>query len=196
MDDKSDPLNLAATPKPKKGLFGLFGGSSRDKPTVKAGSTMSNGILGGLSSLTATWTSEEAFCALLYATALVDGQVHDKEWEEIRIVGHRVKLFEKKSDTEIEAILQKVKSKFTWDGKGEFPWSQVDSACTALSRKKLGETVFANACDIVFADRTIEQAEVDLLNRISDKLGLNSAVANQIIEVIKIKNGHNTDGTN
>jgi uncharacterized tellurite resistance protein B-like protein len=187
----SDPLNVKPTPKPKKGLFGLFGGGSDDKPKAKA--DMSNGILGGLSGLTASWTPEEAFCAILYATAMVDGEVHNKEWEEIRVVGHRVKIFEKKSDAEVDAVLDKVKGKVTWDRKSEFPWSHVDSACTALARKNLGATAFANACDVVFADRTIEQAEVDLLNRISAKLDLSSSVANQIIEVIKIKNGHNAD---
>ena len=183
----TDPVNLSATPKPKKGgLFGLFGGST-DKTAAKASASMSNGILGGLS---ASWSPEEAFCAILYATALVDGEVHAKEWEEVRVVGHRVKIFEKKSDAEVDAIMEKVKGKFTWDRKGEFPWSQVDGACNALAKKNLGQTVFANACDIVFADRTIEQAEVDLLNRISGKLGLEASVANQIIEVMKIKNGH------
>ena len=184
----TDPVNLSATPKPKKGgLFGLFGGGSNDKTAAKANAPMSNGILGGLS---ASWSPEEAFCAILYATALVDGEVHAKEWEEVRVVGHRVKIFEKKSDAEVDAIMEKVKGKFTWDRKGEFPWSQVDGACNALAKKNLGQTVFANACDIVFADRTIEQAEVDLLNRISGKLGLEASVANQIIEVMKIKNGH------
>jgi tellurite resistance protein len=184
----TDPLNMKATPKPKKGLFGLFGGSTEDKPKAKGDAPMS--ILSGL---TASWTPEEAFCAILYATAMVDGEVHNKEWEEIRVVGHRVKIFEKKSDAEVDAILEKVKGKFTWDRKSEFPWSQVDSACTALARKNLGATAFANACDVVFADRTIEQAEVDLLNRISAKLDLNSQTANSIIDVIKIKNGHNAD---
>ena len=183
----SDPLDIAATPKPKKGFFGLFGGAG-DKSAAKAKSPMSNGILGGLS---ASWSVEEAFTAILYATALVDGEVHPKEIEEIRALGHRVKVFEKKSDADVDAILDKVKGKFTWDRKGDFPWSQVDGACTALAKKNLGQTVFANACDIVFADRTIEQTEVDLLNRISGKLDLPGAMANTIIEVIKIKNGHN-----
>ena len=101
-----------------------------------------------------------------------------------------MKIFEKKSDAEVDAILEKVKGKFTWDRKGDFPWSQVDGACNALAKKNLGQTAFANSCDIVFADRTIEQAEVDLLNRISTKLGLDTGIANSIIEVMKIKNGH------
>jgi tellurite resistance protein len=189
-----DPLKLSATPKPRKkgGFLGLFGGSPKDeKPSKGKGAPMSNGILGGLTGLSATWTTEEAFCAIIYATALVDGDVHAKEWEEIRAIGHRVKIFEKKSDADVDAILDKVKTKITWDRKGEFPWSQVEGACAALAKKNQGLTVFANACDIVFADRTIEQTEVDLLNRISGKLALDSALANQIIEVIKIKNGHN-----
>ncbi len=184
----SDQIRLSATPKPKKkGLFGLFGGSPKDtSPKTKASTSMS--ILSGLS---ASWSTEEAFIAILYATALVDCEVHAKEWEEIKALGHRVKIFEKKTDPEVDATLDKVKAKFTWDRKGEFPWSQVEGACGALAKKNLGLTVFANACDIVFADRTIEQAEVDLLNRISGKLGLETGVANNIIEVIKIKNGHN-----
>lgn len=190
----TDPLKLAATAKPRKkgGFLGLFGGASSKSDKSKAkGSAMSNGILGGLSGLSASWSTEEAFCAILYATALVDGDVHAKEWEEIRAVGHRVKVFEKKQDAEVDAILERVKEKFKWDRKGEFPWSQVDGACAALAKKNLGLTVFANACDIVFADRTIEQTEVDLLNRLAGKLALDPALANQIIEVMKIKNGHN-----
>jgi len=182
----SDPLDLNATPKPPKkgGLFGLFA-PPQDPSNAKASTSMS--ILSGLS---ASWSTEEAFIAILYATAMVDGEVHAKEWEEIKALGHRVKIFEKKTDAEVDAILEKVKGKFTWDRKGEFPWSQVEGACGALARKNQGAAVFANACDIVFADRTIEQAEVDLLNRISAKLELAPASANQIIEVIKIKNGH------
>lgn len=184
----NDQVRLSATPKPrKKGFLGLFGGSS-PKPVPKAKASQSMSILSGLS---ASWSTEEAFIAILYATALVDGEVHSKEWEEIRALGHRVKIFEKKTDVEVDATLEKVKGKFTWDRKGEFPWSQVDGACQALTRKNLGSTVFANACDIVFADRTIEQAEVDLLNRISSKLALDTTLANSIIDVIKIKNGHN-----
>ena len=186
----NDQLRLSATPKPKKkGFLGLFGGSPNEKPAAKASTSMS--ILSGLS---ASWSIEEAFIAILYATALVDGEVHAKEWEEMKALGHRVKIFEKKDDAEVDGILEKVKGKFTWDRKGEFPWSQVEGACTALARKQLGSTVFANACDIVFADRTIEQAEVDLLNRISGKLGLDTGLANNIITVIKIKNGHNSEG--
>lgn len=193
----SNPLDLTATTKPKKrGLFGLFGGSAKSGSTDASkakDNSMSNGILGGLTGLAASWTTEEAFCAVLYATALVDGDVHAKEWEEIRALGHRVKVFEKKTDAEVDAVLEKVKGKIVWDRKGEFPWSQVDSACQAIGKKNLGATIFANACDIVFADRTIEQTEVDLLNRIASKLALDSDRANQIIEVIKIKNGHNVD---
>lgn len=186
----TDPLQISATTKPakKKGFFGLFGGGDpKPQPQSKANNSMS--LLG----LSASWSTEEAFCALLYATALVDGDVHAKEWEEIIALCHRVKVFEKKSDADVAAILDKVKSKLTWDRKSEFPWNNVESACAALAKKNLGLTVFANACDIVFADRSIEQPEVDMLNRMASKLGLEDGMANKIIEVIRIKNGHNAD---
>jgi uncharacterized tellurite resistance protein B-like protein len=187
------PLNIGATPKPKKGSWArLFGGGGKSATSNTARSGfMSNGILGGLGGLSATWSVEEAFIAVLYATAYVDGEVHPKELEEIKALGHRLKLFEKKTESEVDTIIDKVKTKLVWDRKSEFPFSQVDGACQAISRKDLGQTTFANAADIVFADRVIEQAEVDLLNRLASKLNIDSGIANRIVEVMQIKNGHN-----
>ena len=190
-----DPLSIRSTPKPKpkRGLLGFGGSENGAQPpqqSAKGNATMSNGLLSGLTGLSASWSPEEAFVAILYATALVDGEVHAKELEQIRTVSHVVKLFEKRSDADMDAVIEKVRSKITWDRKGDFPWSLVDSACQALVRKSLGATVFTNACDIIFADRTIEQAEVDLLNRLAQKLELQGELANKIIEVIKLKNGH------
>lgn len=188
---QNDHLNIAATPKAKRGWFERWFQRSANAPRVESARTsMSNGILSGLTSLTATWTVEEAFIAILYATAYVDGEVHPKELEEIKALGHRLKLFEKKSESEVDSIVDKVRTKMVWDRKSEFPYGQVDGACTAIQRKDLGRTAFANAADIVFADRVIEQAEVDLLNRLAAKLGIESHLANSIIEVIQIKNGH------
>jgi hypothetical protein len=99
-------------------------------------------------------------------------------------------VFDGKSPEQVDQILAEVKEKLAWDGKGEFPWSQIDGACQALERQKLADVVFANACDIVFADRTIDQAEVDYLNRIGTKLGIAPEVGAQIVKVMQIKNGH------
>lgn len=143
-------------------------------------------------SLSATWTAEEAFVALLYAAALVDGEVHPDEMEEIVALGHRLCVFDKQSD-DPQRCLEKAHARIRWDFREPFPWAAFDSACAALAKKQLGETVFANACDIIFADRLVDPAEVDLVNRMAEKLNLDPARANMIVEAIKVKNGHVED---
>jgi uncharacterized tellurite resistance protein B-like protein len=139
--------------------------------------------------LVAAWTVEQAFVALLYAAALVDGEVHPDELEEITALGHRLQVFEKHS-SDADMCLDTARARLDWNRAAPFPWTAFDAACAVLAHKQLGETVFANACDIIFADRVVTHAEVDLVNRMAERLQLNPGRVDMIIEAIKIKNGH------
>lgn len=141
--------------------------------------------------LSAGWTKEEAFLCVLLAAALADNTAHELELEEIDALFHRLNIFEKQDRSKVTELRKKVQDKLRPDVAKPMKSDTWKSAAKTIVKNKLGAAAFANAADIVFADRVVESEEVEFLRELISELQVETD-ANDIIRVIKIKN-HHTD---
>lgn len=139
--------------------------------------------------LNAGWSKEEAFLCVLLAAALADNTAHDLEIEEIDALFHRLNIFEKQPKDKITEMRVKVQEKLRPDATRPMKPETWKSAAKTVTKNNLGAAAFANAADIVFADRVVESEEVEFLRDLIAELGVDSQ-ANDIIRVIKLKNHH------
>lgn len=186
--------------KPKKpGFFAsLFGGGKRDASgtNTRSPGNQSSGKQQARKSvmdfgLSAGWSKEESFLCVLLAAALADNTAHDLEIEEIEALFHRLNIFEKQPKDKITEMRLKVQEKLRPDSTKPMKAETWKSAAKTVVKNQLAAAAFANAADIVFADRVVESEEVEFLRDLIAELGVDSQ-ANDIIRVIKIKN-HHTD---
>lgn len=201
MDDELSRVRVQPPPK-KPGFFAsLFGGGkaqaksgkqpapakgrSADKSSGKQQARKSVMDFG----LNAGWSKEEAFLCVLLAAALADNAAHDLELEEIDALFHRLNIFEKQPKDKIVELRQKVQAKLQPEAGKPMKAETWKSAAKTLTKNSLGAAAFANAADIVFADRVVESEEVEFLRDLIGELGVESQ-ANDIIRVIKLKNHH------
>jgi hypothetical protein len=186
--------------KVKPGFFArLFSGGKDTKAASKAGSRAaspkaSQGKQQTRKSimdfgLSAGWSKEEAFLCVLLAAALADNTAHELELEEIDALFHRLNIFEKQPKDKITEMRVKVQEKLRPDGTKPMKPETWKSAAKTITKNSLGVAAFANAADIVFADRVVESEEVEFLRELITELGVDSQ-ANDIIRVIKLKNHH------
>lgn len=68
------------------------------------------------------------------------------------------------------------------------------SACCELIKREDKETVFALALEVLVADGTLEKEEKNLIEILSNRLKIDTAMASKIIEVIFLKNKGNIKG--
>lgn len=141
--------------------------------------------------LSAGWTKEESFLCVLLAAALADNTAHELELEEIDALFHRLNIFEKQDRSKVTELRMKVQDKLRPDASKPMKSDTWKSAAKTVVKNKLGAAAFANAADIVFADRVVESEEVEFLRELIGELQV-EADANDIIRIIKLKN-HHTD---
>lgn len=188
--------------KKKAGFWArLFGGgkseeSERKQPAAKGGKSAKSDKQQARKpvmdfGLSAGWTKEEAFLCVLLAAALADNNAHELELEEIDALFHRLNIFEKQDRSKVTELRKKVQDKLRPDATKPMKADTWKSAAKTIVKNKLGSAAFANAADIVFADRVVESEEVEFLRELIAELQVETD-ANDIIRVIKIKN-HHTD---
>ncbi len=194
MDDELSRVRVQPPPK-KPGFFAsLFGGGKAKQGGQPAKATKSSGKQQARKpvmdfGLNAGWSKEEAFLCVLLAEALADNAAHDLELEEIDALFHRLNIFEKQPKDKIAELRQKVQAKLQPEAGRPMKSDTWKSAAKTLTKNQLGAAAFANAADIVFADRVVESEEVEFLRELIAELGV-EAQANDIIRVIKLKNHH------
>lgn len=71
--------------------------------------------------------------------------------------------------------------------KREGPEALMNRAADALP-PDLKDTAFANACDLVLADGSVEDEEKAFLDNLQKKLGISGDLALTIVEVMIVKN--------
>ncbi|KAF0173533.1 MAG: hypothetical protein IV086_12170 [Hyphomonadaceae bacterium] len=174
--------------KVKPGFFArLFSGGKEPKAQSQGKQQTRKSVMDfGLS---AGWSKEEAFLCVLLAAALADNTAHELELEEIDALFHRLNIFEKQPKDKITEMRVKVQEKLRPDLTKSMKPETWKSAAKTVTKNNLGAAAFANAADIVFADRVVESEEVEFLRELITELGVDSQ-ANDIIRVIKLKNHH------
>jgi uncharacterized tellurite resistance protein B-like protein len=128
------------------------------------------------------WSKEDAFYGLLLAAASADGEVTASESEEVIALAHRTKTLKGVSTADLQVIHNRVEDQF----KRDFA-AALNDACNSIPTEVVG-SIFAHAVDIVFADGKVVTKEVEFLRSLAEKLKLEEAKAQQIIDVLKTKN--------
>lgn len=128
-------------------------------------------------------TRQEAFAGILLGAGACDGYVSRDEARGLSAVTLRMRLFEHVTPTKWDAIADGLHRLL----KREGPLKLVDRCARALP-DGLKECAFANACDMVLADGTVEQEEKEFLDHLQQALGLDGDTALTIVEVMITKN--------
>jgi hypothetical protein len=187
MVDQLDTVKVRPKKKPP-GFFARLFGAGRGETSDKSGKQQARKSVMDFG-LSAGWSKEEAFLCVLLAAALADNTAHELELEEIGALFHRLNIFEKQDRDKVAELRRKVQEKLRPDPAKPMKSETWKSAAKTLVKNKLGVAAFANAADIVFADRVVESEEVEFLRDLIAELQV-EAEANDIIRVIKLKNLH------
>jgi tellurite resistance protein len=128
-------------------------------------------------------TKQEAFAGILLGASACDGHIADEEVKGLFTITERMRMFENVSPNKWNGMMD-VLHKYL---KKEGPLKLVDRCAEALP-EGLRQTAFANACDIVLADGTVEDEEKEFLDHLQKTLELDGDTALNIVEVMIIKN--------
>lgn len=128
------------------------------------------------------WSKEDAFYGILYAAAAADGELSAHETQEVTALAQRTKTLRAISQADLQAIHGRVEEQF----RRGFD-AAVNDACNSIP-PEVAASIFAHAVDIVFADGKVVTKEADFLRGLSEKLKLDDATAQKIIDTLQIKN--------
>lgn len=126
---------------------------------------------------------QEAFTGILLGASACDGHISRDEARGLSDLTLRMRLFENVSPNKWDAIVDGLMKLL----KREGPLKLVDHCAKALP-DGLKECAFANACDLVLSDGTVEAEEKDFLDHLQQALGLDADSALTIVEVMITKN--------
>jgi len=126
---------------------------------------------------------QEAFAGILLGASACDGHVSRDEARGLSALALRMRLFENVSPNKWDAIVDGLLKVLKREGALKL----VDRCAKALPGG-LKECAFANACDLVLSDGTVEAEEKDFLDHLQQALGLDADSALTIVEVMITKN--------
>lgn len=128
-------------------------------------------------------TPQECFAGILVGATFCDGHFADDEVSGLVAALLRMKLFQRLSEKQFGSTLDKVVGIAKRSGV-----PALVERCLENLPAELRDTAFANACNIVLADGTAEQAERDYINGLQTKLKLDPKTCQTIVQVMVIKN--------
>ena len=129
----------------------------------------------------AVWSLEQALVAVFYSAASVDGDVDEREREEILAFERRSRTLRGLKPEELKAVNRDVVDRLRY-GEGSLA-----AACATLPAE-LRLAVFAQALDILLADGELKDTEADFVNTLILELKLDGQDVEEIAEVLAIKN--------
>ena len=125
----------------------------------------------------------ESFAGIIIAAVASDQTLSEEELKFMPVLFSRMRLFRDWSTAQYDELFNKLFQVLKHQGFAAFL-----NICISSLPKKLRQTAFAVAVDIVLADSTVNREEKDFLYELQKKLGLDTRLATKIIEVISIKN--------
>lgn len=128
-----------------------------------------------------TWTTPEAFVAILLAAVTCDGEIAAVEHEEILALVHRSRALKSLSSEQLAAINIKVANRLRMEKEA------LGAACAALP-EQMRLPVFAHALDLILADGELNIEEANCLNALIQYLNLDRSDVERIAGVISLKN--------
>lgn len=128
----------------------------------------------------------EAWAGILYSCIAADHQITDSEKATLARLLHSKEKF-----NGIDIGLLYVKA---FNVRTEVGQLKYISACCEFIKKEDKETVFALALEVLLADGTLEKEEKNIIELLSNKLGIEAGMTSKIVEVIFLKNRGNIKG--
>jgi hypothetical protein len=128
-------------------------------------------------------TKAEAFAGVLLAAVASDGHISDDEAQGLGTITARMKLFANIGPDKFNRLMDRLTGLLKRQGVETL----LDKCVEALP-EELHETAFANACNLVLADRGIEDDEKKFLSLLQRRLGVEREQALTIFKVMVIKN--------
>ncbi len=125
----------------------------------------------------------EALASIALVAIAADGYLADQEGQDMTMLLSRMALFSSYSSEAIHRLFDTLLVRLKTDGPGVM----VDQAKGILPQD-LRETAFAIATDLVLSDRTVTPQEQAFLEDLYRILDIPSALAQQIVQVMSIKN--------
>jgi tellurite resistance protein len=125
----------------------------------------------------------EALASIAMVAIAADGYLADQEGQDMTMLLSRMALFSNYSSDALHHLFDTVLDRLKTEGPGVL----VDQAKTTLSQE-MRETAFAIATDLVLSDRTVTPQEQAFLEDLYRILEIPSPLAQQIVQVMTIKN--------
>ncbi len=125
----------------------------------------------------------EAVAAITLAAIASDGYMTEGEIRSVCAILPRMKLFQSYTSDTIMEMIEKLLNLLQQEGI-----DALFNAAEVSLPENLRESAFALATDMVLADGVVTREEQDFLNDLYHSLGIASDVANQIVQVMLIKN--------
>ncbi len=127
--------------------------------------------------------SAEALASIAMVAIAADGYMAEQEGQDMTMLLSRMSLFSSYSSDALNHLFDLLLDRLKQEGPGVL----VSEAKAALSQE-LRETAFAIATDLVLSDRTVTPQEQAFLEDLYRILDIPSATAQQIVQVMTIKN--------
>lgn len=128
-------------------------------------------------------SKQEAFAGVLVAATASDGHIGSEESRGLCTTLARMKLYDNWTDDKMNHILNRLLGMVKRDGV-----EKLLQRCAQSLPEELHKTVFANACDLVSADGTVEEEEKEFINTLWKTLGISGEDAKTIAQVMVWKN--------
>lgn len=125
----------------------------------------------------------EALASIALVAIAADGYLADQEGQDMTMLLSRMALFSSYSKDAVHHLFDLLLTRLKTEGPGVM----VDQAKAVLSQD-LRETAFAIATDLVLSDRTVTPQEQAFLEDLYRILEIPSSLAQQIVQVMTIKN--------
>lgn len=125
----------------------------------------------------------EALASIALVAIAADGYLADQEGQDMTMLLTRMALFSSYSKDAVHHLFDMLLTRLKTEGPGVL----VDQAKAVLPQD-LRETAFAIATDLVLSDRTVTPQEQAFLEDLYRILEIPSALAQQIVQVMTIKN--------
>jgi tellurite resistance protein len=126
---------------------------------------------------------QEAFVALLIASARADGSVSAHEANRIEHVVGGMKLFRGQSHEQLQKVFARAAERVSTHGV-----PSVVPAAVAIIPKELRDTTFAVAIDLMLSDGQLSPKEEAFVDELRTLLNVERDLAGRIIDVLLVKN--------
>ncbi len=126
---------------------------------------------------------QESFAGVLIAASACDGHISEEEFNSLIAALLRMKLYQRTNEKEFRGVVNKLLGILKKKGP-----DVLAEACVENLPEQLAKPAFANACNIVLADGSVEPEEKEFIDKLRGLLKIDEKTAKTIAQVMVIKN--------